>query len=126
MATIADLADEEYCYLTTTGRVSGLPREIEIWFGVIGDTLYMLSGNRDRSNWVRNIFKDPNVTVRVAGTTFSGTARAVDPIPDEDAAARDLLFGKYQPRYSGDLAEWRETALPMAVEILNTPEAKGD
>lgn len=23
------LADEDYCYLTTTGRVSGLPREIE-------------------------------------------------------------------------------------------------
>ena len=39
-------ADEDYCYLTTTGRVSGEPREIEIWFGLAGDTLYMLSGGR--------------------------------------------------------------------------------
>ena len=31
-------ADQDYCYLTTTGRVSGEPREIEIWFGLAGDT----------------------------------------------------------------------------------------
>jgi hypothetical protein len=33
------LADEDYCYLTTAGRVSGEPREIEIWFGLDGRTL---------------------------------------------------------------------------------------
>ena len=27
-------AAEQYCYLTTTGRVSGRPHEIEIWFAV--------------------------------------------------------------------------------------------
>ena len=35
----SDLINEEFCYLTTTGRVSGKPREIEIWFGMKGDTL---------------------------------------------------------------------------------------
>ena len=38
------LAKEDYCYLTTTGRVSGKPRKIEIWFMLQGSTLYMLSG----------------------------------------------------------------------------------
>ena len=42
------LAAEDYCYLTTTGRVSGEPREIEIWFALEGGSLYMLSGGRDR------------------------------------------------------------------------------
>jgi hypothetical protein len=28
------LADEDFCYLTTTGRKSGKPHESEIWFGV--------------------------------------------------------------------------------------------
>ena len=41
------LADEDYCYVTTIGRRSGRPREIEIWFGLDGDTVYMLSGGRD-------------------------------------------------------------------------------
>ncbi len=30
----ASLATENYCYLTTIGRVSGNPHEIEIWFGM--------------------------------------------------------------------------------------------
>lgn len=32
-AILAQLANEDFCYMTTTGRVSGRPHEIEIWFG---------------------------------------------------------------------------------------------
>jgi deazaflavin-dependent oxidoreductase (nitroreductase family) len=109
-------AAEPYCYLTTTGRVSGEPREIEIWFGLERQTLYMLSGGRDRSDWVRNLAKTPAVKVRIAGQTLEGEARVVAE-PDEDARARRLLFDKYSPDYSGDLAEWRDTALVVAVEL---------
>jgi deazaflavin-dependent oxidoreductase (nitroreductase family) len=71
------LADEAFCYLTTTGRVTGKPREIEIWFGLNGRTLYLLSGGRERSDWVRNLQKAPDVSVRIAGRTFAGRARIV-------------------------------------------------
>ena len=54
---LAALDGESYCYLTTTGRVSGEPREIEIWFGLDGPTLYVLSGGRDRSDWVKNLMR---------------------------------------------------------------------
>ena len=110
------LAEESYCYLTTTGRVSGEPREIEIWFGLEESTLYMLSGGRDRSDWVKNLTKTPAVTVRIADRTFQGVARIVTD-PDEDASARRLLYEKYSPTYSGDLAEWRDSALPIAVDL---------
>jgi deazaflavin-dependent oxidoreductase (nitroreductase family) len=110
------LADEDYCYLTTTGRVSGEPREIEVWFGLDGRTLYMLSGGRDRSNWVKNLIREPRVRVRIADRTWEGRARVVDD-PDEDARARELLVGKYARRYGGDLANWREGALPIAVDL---------
>ena len=60
------MSDEAYCYLTTRGRVSGEPREIEIWFALEGRTVYLLSGGRDRSNWVRNLQADPSVRVRIA------------------------------------------------------------
>jgi deazaflavin-dependent oxidoreductase (nitroreductase family) len=110
------LADESYCYLTTTGRVSGEPREIEIWFGLEGETLYMLSGGRERSDWVKNLIETPEVMVRIADRTFEGSARAVAD-PDEDARARRLLFDKYSPTYSGDLVDWRDTAFPIAVDL---------
>jgi deazaflavin-dependent oxidoreductase (nitroreductase family) len=113
---VARLTDEDYCYLTTTGRVTGEPREIEIWFGLDGSTLYMLSGGRDRSNWVKNLSREPRVSVRIADRTFEGRARVVSD-PDEDARARALLFTKYNEGYSRDLSDWRERSLPIAVDL---------
>ncbi|MDP9228194.1 MAG: nitroreductase family deazaflavin-dependent oxidoreductase [Actinomycetota bacterium] len=113
------MRDEEYCYLTTTGRVSGEPREIEIWFAFADDdrrVIYMLSGGRERSNWVRNLIRDPAVSVRIGDRTFAGRARIVSDA-DEDARARELLIDKYSAGYSGDLSNWRATALPVAVEL---------
>jgi deazaflavin-dependent oxidoreductase (nitroreductase family) len=116
MSDQAPLGDEDYCYLTTIGRVSGEPREIEIWFGLEGSTVYMLSGGRDRSDWVKNLIRDPRVTVRIAERSLDGRARVVSD-PDEDSRARRLLFEKYSSGYSGDLSNWRETALPIAVDL---------
>ena len=110
------LAAEDYCYLTTRGRVSGEPREIEIWFGLAGATLYMLSGGGDRSNWVRNLSRDPAVSVRIAATTLEGRARVVKE-KEEDALARRLLLDKYRQSYGGDLTDWGRTALPIAVDL---------
>ena len=110
------VAEEDYCYLTTTGRVSGEPREIEIWFALAGTTVYLLSGGRDRSNWVRNLQRDPAVTVRIAGTTWSGRARIVEDA-DEDERAATQLVDKYRPRYSGDLEDWRRRALAVAIDL---------
>ena len=111
------LAEEDFCYLTTKGRVSGRPHEIEICFSLVPEsqTLYMLSGGRDRSDWVRNILRDPGVTVRIAGEKFSGLAREARDA-EEDALARRLLVEKYESR-PGSLANWRRTALPVVVDL---------
>jgi deazaflavin-dependent oxidoreductase (nitroreductase family) len=110
------LGEEEYCYLTTTGRASGRPREIEIWFGLEASTVYMLSGGGERSNWVRNLKRTPRVRVRIGAHTFDGRARIVEEAA-EDARARRLLLDKYAPTYSGDLSEWGRTSLPIAVDV---------
>jgi deazaflavin-dependent oxidoreductase (nitroreductase family) len=114
----ASLAAEHYCYLTTTGRSSGEPREIEIWFGLEDSTLFLLSGMGERSNWVRNLIADPAVAVRIAGQRFEGKARVVED-PEEDALARRLILEKYAQGYSGDLTDYGRNALPVAIEIRN-------
>jgi deazaflavin-dependent oxidoreductase (nitroreductase family) len=124
---IAELASEQYCYLTTTGRISGEPREIEIWFSLVPTpgrtTLYMISGGGQRSNWVKNLGKVPRCSVRIDGTTFSGTGRMVATGQPEDALARKLLFEKYSPGYSGSLESWARDGLPVAVDLqLNENE----
>jgi len=120
MDDLASFSGESYCYLTTTGRVSGEPREIEIWFALEGPTLYLLSGGRDRSDWVRNLLREPRVAVRIGDRTFHGRARVVAD-PDEDARARELVFEKYSPSYSGDLTDWRQRSLPVAVDLQPSP-----
>jgi F420H(2)-dependent quinone reductase len=68
------LARQSMCYLQTTGRVTRLPRVVEIWFAAdpVRDRIYILSGGRDDAHWVRNARRDPAVRVRIGGSTFSG------------------------------------------------------
>ena len=117
MADLDGLAGEQYCYLTTTGRVSGRPHEIEIWFGLSGATLHMLSGGGERSDWVKNLLHEPGVAIRIASSRMRGAARVVEPATAEDRKARRLLLRKYQPLYAGDLADWGRNALPVAVDL---------
>ena len=113
---LAQLSKEEYCYLTTKGRVSGRPHEIEIWFEIYDSTLYILSGSHT-SDWVKNLLKDPAVTVRIAKHTFSGVARVVRE-QEEERRARYLLAEKYQEWEEGKtLSQWAQTALPVAIDV---------
>src|SRR5215216_4384125 len=107
--------NEDFCYLTTTGRVTGRPHTIEIWFSLYGQTLYMLSGGRERSDWVKNLQRAPEVTVRIGSEHFEGYARVVED-SEEDELARQLLVDKYETR-PGSLSNWRRTALPVAVDL---------
>ena len=93
-AWLAGLADIECCYLTTTGRRSGQPHEIEIWFGVLGPILYLISGNGPGADWYRNLLADPAVWIRVDGERRRGTARPVED-PDERQRDGDLMGAKY-------------------------------
>jgi deazaflavin-dependent oxidoreductase (nitroreductase family) len=113
-------ADAQFCYLTTTGRVSGRPHTIEIWFARRAARLYVLSGGGDRADWVRNLRRRPEVVVRIGrrhGRALPGRARVLDPGTPEDELARDLLVAKYQPDYGGDLSGWRRSSLPVAIDL---------
>jgi len=111
------LAEESYCYLTTTGRVTGNPHEIEIWFGLKGNTLYLLSGNMDKSDWVKNLRKNPSVTVQIAEQTFKATARLVTD-EQEEMSARNMLADKYNERkINGSLSNYARTALVVGIDI---------
>jgi deazaflavin-dependent oxidoreductase (nitroreductase family) len=105
----------QFCYLTTTGRVTGTPHRIEIWFAVHGDTAYLLSGGGRRSDWVRNLDVSPDVVLEIGARRWTALARIVAEGTDEDALARRLLVEKYQPGYGEDLGEWGRTALPVAI-----------
>lgn len=93
---ISNLDGEQYLYLTTRGRRSGLPREIEIWFTCRGDRLYVIA-EYPTSNWVQNLRAHPKVRVRVAGREFSAKARipSVESERELLSEVQSLSQGKY-------------------------------
>src|SRR4051812_40378167 len=86
-----------FLYLTTTGRVSGKPRDIEIWFTERDGRYYLIAEHRERANWVRNIQARPQVNVRVGDRHFNAAARIVSDESELElaAAVRSLSDAKY-------------------------------
>jgi len=124
------MAEDDFCYLTTTGRRSGEPHEIEIWYELDegaaapgpGATIFLLAGGGRASDWVRNAAAEPAVTVRfgIDDTSYVGRARLLDDDGAdraEEERARRLVFTKYQGGSGGDLSGWRVRALPVAIDL---------
>ena len=115
----AELATLDFCYVITAGRTTGQPHRIEIWFAAAPgrDTIFMLSGGRERADWVRNLVASPRCAVDIGDRTFVGYARVIEGT-DEDELARTLVHDKYA--HGDDLKSWRATALPLAIDL--TPD----
>ena len=123
-ATRDSSGEADYCYLTTTGRKTGLPREIEIWFADSNDgrSHYLMSGGRYQSDWLKNLQAQPLATLRIAtreSTAFSVVARILEH-GDEEALARSLIVGKYIARdqliENDDSDDWNQSALVVALD----------
>ena len=115
------LAARDFCYVTTTGRTSGRPHRIEIWFAAHPehDTIFMMSGGRERADWVRNLVASPRCEVEIGETRFVGYGRVIEGTA-EDELARTIGHDNYAQ--GDDLAGWRATALPVAIDL--TPPAE--
>jgi deazaflavin-dependent oxidoreductase (nitroreductase family) len=112
---VSQLADIEFCYLTTTGRVSGRQHTIEIWFVARGTTIFLMAGDHG-SDWVKNSRKAPQVTIRIADQLFAAQLR--EPTDAEQREIRPLMLAKYHDK-DDDLDEWGRTALLVAYEVTD-------
>ena len=116
--------DPEFAYLTTTGRVTGTPHRIEIWYrrlplpssgAQVGDVVWFLAGGRLSADWVQNLVADPRVTIEIGDETLDGTAF----VDDQDAPeARRALAARYQGWREGQaLSGWATGAMAVGVRI---------
>jgi len=97
----------KYLYLTTVGRVSGQPREIEIWFVKSQGKLYILAEHFRGAQWVKNIDRNDRVRIRVGDEEFEATARVLDP-------ERDRATWRTAQRLSNEKYGWGE-GLPVEI-----------
>ena len=105
--------DLQFIYVTTTGRITGKPREIEIWFVESHEKLYILAEHSLDTQWVKNIQRNPHIRVRIAGKEVDATARILNRDLDIDAwlMAQQLAREKYK---------WGE-GLPVEITLERKP-----
>jgi deazaflavin-dependent oxidoreductase (nitroreductase family) len=80
--SLRSVAKKQVLYLTTVGRRTGLPREIEIWFVVWCERLYLFAETREAAGWVKNIRRNPKVMVGIGECRIDATARVLEPRTD--------------------------------------------
>src|SRR5207248_2894041 len=117
-SSIQDVADRQVLYLTTIGRRTGLPREIEIWFVVHRDRFYLFAETGEAAAWVKNIRRNREVVVRIGERQIGATARVLDretdrQLWDQVAAIADRKYG------------WGD-GLPVEITPLTPPAAHFD
>ena len=78
-----------------------------------------MSGGRDRADWVRNLMRNPHVSVELGNQTRAGIAHPIEPDSTEDRLARNLLVSKYADA-EDDLREWGRNSLPVVIEFPQT------
>ena len=83
------LANGLTCDITTTGRASGKPRRIEIWYFVVDQQVY-ITGTPGPRDWYANLLAQPRMIFHIKeGAQADLPARA---IPITDPAARRRIL----------------------------------
>lgn len=93
--------EPQFLYLTTIGRKSGKPHQIEIWFVQHDECYYMVTEDPANSDTVKNIRHNPTVMLSIGSRDadgIEGRGRLVDAAadPERAAAVSALMDAKYE------------------------------
>ena len=105
--------------ITTTGRKTGQPRRIEIWFHNLDGDLY-LSGLPRPCSWYANLCAHPDFTFHFKESAQADLAARATPVLESDAR-RDIIGRSQQKRgrVFADLED-RVAASPLIhIELLS-------
>ncbi|MEL7209326.1 MAG: nitroreductase family deazaflavin-dependent oxidoreductase [Actinomycetota bacterium] len=107
------LESHEYAYLTTTGRRTGRPHRVEIWFAVVDGTVWVGSGGGTASDWVANLLAEPQLSLEVGTHRWSATADVHRGLGDHPARAR--LLDRYGDATAEELSDWARDCLLVEI-----------
>lgn len=74
---VARLAATRTVDITTTGRRTGNPARIEIWWFHVDDR-FVITGTPGPRDWYANVLADPNMTIHAPFGDFCGKASIID------------------------------------------------
>jgi deazaflavin-dependent oxidoreductase (nitroreductase family) len=106
--------------ITTTGRKTGNPRRIEIWFHNLAGRLY-ITGTPGSRDWYSNLLANPDFTFHLKRSTRADLKARATPILDKDQR-REIIAGIHRKLDgSRDLNAWVEGSPLVEVELSCGP-----
>jgi deazaflavin-dependent oxidoreductase (nitroreductase family) len=114
------LARDRVIDITTTGRKTGRPRRVEIWFHNLDGHLY-ITGLPGRRDWYANLRANPAFTFHLKESLRADLPARARPIEDE-AERRQVMAGilrKLGRSTNHDLDAWVEGSPLVEVDLLD-------
>lgn len=110
------VASHRLIHLTTTGRKTRNPHIVELWFVLRNDKVY-LSHEGSKTDWMKNIQNNDEVSFAINGKHFGGRARMLEKGTQEAWQAKVALYEKYYGKAADEIIEdWFSLSQLIAVE----------
>lgn len=90
---------ETFLYLTTIGRKTRNPHQIEIWYVPHGDAYYLCSEHPHKADWVKNLQVNPQVTFCIAEREQAHILQDAEAQVVQDSALKTILHEKFKSKY---------------------------
>ncbi len=114
------LGSAEELELITTGRRSGEPHAVRVWFAYADGAIWLRTDGA--ADWLRNLERDPRCRIRVDG--LEATAHR-EPVADEPAALKQLI-DLWRAKYGQEwVADWYVERGRVPVRLVLDPVARG-
>lgn len=102
--------------ITTTGRTSGRPSRVEMWFHNLDGEIY-ISGSPGTRDWYANMLVNPDFTFHLKGSVTADLPARATPITDPDARQSIMARILSGINSSGDLEAWVARSPLVAVSF---------
>jgi hypothetical protein len=99
------LENDRLVDITSTGRYSGMPHHMEIWFHYVDGELY-LSGKPGRRDWYANMRAKPEITFHLKQSLQMDIPAQAEAITDEAARRQILARILQRTPYLDELEAW--------------------
>jgi deazaflavin-dependent oxidoreductase (nitroreductase family) len=106
------LSRAEEVKITVTGRKSGRPISIPVWFVVEGKILYLVPVQGSDTQWYKNVLQNPIMGIEAGGAKDERKAT-----PVTDAKQVSAIVEKFREKYgAGDVKKYY-SKLDVAVRV---------
>ena len=110
------LQNDNTIEISVTGRTSGRPISLPIWFAVDGDTLYLIPVKGSDTEWYKNLRKTPTIQLSARGKTFTANARILS-----NQAQLDQVLEKFRDKYGRNVKSYYpkyDVAVEVPLELI--------